>query len=226
MDATDDEPVYGEVTIYYLTDEELARYRALPMPPGAKEAARRQHRKRKGADEMPKVLSEETHERVDTMIRQGNGPTAIVRATGVSTGTVYYRAAKLGTPRFDYGAQQWVAATKEGENVTDAQARKDEILQTEPTVGADQGFVEEDRAKDLQDASETPSNARPEIPQYAEANDTRTHAAKAVALKDLKDLLAVMGRIASYTPLDTSERDIVTEALTECLARREQVLLS
>ena len=98
----------NEVKVYYLSDEELARYRALPMPPGAKEAARRQHRQRKGADDMPKVLSGETHQLVDEMIRRGKGPTAIVRAAGVSTGTVYYRAAKLGTPRFDYGAKQWI----------------------------------------------------------------------------------------------------------------------
>ena len=68
--------------------------------------------------------------------------------------------------------------------------------------------------------------ARPEALQDAEAHDVRTRAEKAVALKDLKDLLLALNQVAAGERLDNFQRNVVTEALAECLARREQVLLS
>ncbi len=111
--------------MYFLIPEELARYRAMPPPENEKKK-----RKRREAKTMPKALSSETHERVDTMIREGVGSTAIAKEAGVSIGTVYYRAAKLGTPRYDPESGRWVhPEMEEGENVTDLHERIEQLIQ-------------------------------------------------------------------------------------------------
>ncbi len=82
---------------------------------------------------MPKILSSETHEQVDAMIREGIGPTAIAKEARVSIGTVYYRAAKFGTPKFDVEASRWVSGKEqqpkeEAEKVTEMQKRIEQLI--------------------------------------------------------------------------------------------------
>ena len=279
---------------------------------------------------MPKALSNETHERVDTMIREGAGPTAIAKEAGVSIGTVYYRAAKLGTPRYELKSGRWVPTEnaeqpEEADKVTDMQKRIEALIQegaspdeirkreivakatlqaTCERLGVEwvgerwesvkrpegpgengnaerEGVGDDELEKTLQQAindgidtglspdviaqqehcsvnevlalsltrglhwhldklqwmtltppwadardADGAAPARAEAPQGAEAHDVRARTEKAVALKDLKDLLLALNHVAAGEPLDNFERNVVTEAIEECIERREQVLLA
>ena len=296
------------------------------MPPPESE----KKRKRKEAKTVPKILSSETHEQVDAMIREGIGPTAIAKEARVSIGTVYYRAAKFGTPKFDVEASRWVSGKEqqpkeEAEKVTEMQKRieqliaegvsPDEIRKREIVAKATlqatcerlgvewvgerwesvkrpegpgengnaerEGVGDDGPEKTLQQAindgidtglspdviaqqehcsvnevlalsltrglhwhldklqwmtltppwadardADGAAPARAEAPQVAEAHDVRARTEKAVAMKDLKDLLLALNHVAAGEPLDNFERNVVTEAIEECIERREQVLLA
>ena len=122
-------PKPGEVRTYFLSPEELAKYRAMPTP-----SSEKTKRKRKEAKTVAKTLSSETHERVDAMIREGTRPTTIAKEARVSIGTVYDRAAKLGTPRYDMEGARWVSAEnaeqpKDAEKVKEMQKRIEQLIQ-------------------------------------------------------------------------------------------------